>query len=93
MPFVKNKGQIDIQYINLGDTTISNEIKSFIAYEVNSADSEHLFKKGFGYIKLSIEEYLHSDTLCSYYISPSFSDIKKKLTTNILFFILMYQTD
>jgi hypothetical protein len=75
--FCQGKNQVDIQYIDLSDSVVIKEIKSIINEEINSNDPEHLFQRGFGYITINIKEFSKSDTLYSYYISPSLSDIKK----------------
>jgi len=90
--FCQTKGDLSIQYVNLTDTTVGKEIENTIIEEINSADSEHLFKRGFGYISLTIKQYSSSDTLYSYYIAPSLYAIKTKDINNKypLFYTYVY---
>ncbi|WP_423146445.1 hypothetical protein [Rubrolithibacter danxiaensis] len=66
-----------IQYIELSDTSLINEIKKVIAKEVNSNDPEFFFKRDFGYVEVRISEFSQGDTIMKVEISPALSGIQK----------------
>ena len=72
------KQYTEISYINLKDSILINTIKRVISDQVASTDTSNLFKKGLGYIEVTVTKYTHKDTLRSYGIIPSGYGIKKE---------------
>ena len=68
--------KIEIQHLNIKDSSFIKNVKSIIEYEKNSTeDNHHFFKNGFGYIAVTIHDYVHGDTLIKYNVLPMMSNI------------------
>ena len=70
------KSQKRIGYTDLNDSTSTQNIKFIINRETASTDSGNLFKKGFGYVRLTILSYNNKDTIVKYYLNPELSFLK-----------------
>lgn len=89
--FGQTNAKIDIQYLELKDTVLTQEIENLILEEVNreiivndsnKVFAENFFKKGLGYIYLNINRNIKGDTLCMYYISPTMMTLRKDAMDN-----------
>ncbi|MES2426050.1 MAG: hypothetical protein V4560_03720 [Bacteroidota bacterium] len=73
----QEKRYTDISYLKISDSALIDGINKVVNQEVNNPD-DSLFKKGFGYIRVSVIQYPKNDTVIVYYIAPELSAITKK---------------
>jgi hypothetical protein len=76
LSYGQEKPYTDISYLKLTDSALINGINKVVSQEENNPD-DSLFKKGFGYIRVSVKQYPKNDTVIVYYIAPELSTIKK----------------
>ncbi|MCJ8209307.1 hypothetical protein MUY27_06275 [Mucilaginibacter sp. RS28] len=57
---------VDIQELNIKDSTFTKNITNFIEEQKKGGDEFHFFKKGLGYVTVQIADYHKNDTLLRY---------------------------
>lgn len=69
---------IRIQEIVLKDSVLIQQIEKLIQDEINNKEDKHeFFKRGLGYINLSLLNYTDKGVLRKYYISPKMVSLRK----------------
>lgn len=75
---VAQQKKVNIQFVELKDTTVLSTIRQVIAGEVNSNDTNQFFKNGLGYVNMHIQGFFSGDTVLRYTLEPIMYGFKKK---------------
>ena len=67
----------EISYLKLTDTALIDGINKVVKQEENNPN-DPLFKKGLGYINVSVQKYSKNDTVIVYYIAPQAFSIRQR---------------